>query len=102
MGLVEAAPIPDDRGNVSFLHWLFPAKKLDEMRKVRQRMEKRLHTKLLSPIRDIYRHMADLLVTSKDGRRERFDFCLNRGQVPGQRDGIFSADWTHIFYCDES
>ena len=38
--MVGAASDPDDRGTVSFLHWLFPAKKLDEMRKVRQRMEK--------------------------------------------------------------
>ena len=106
MGLVEAAPIPDDRGNVSFLHWLFPAKKLDEMRKVRQRMEKRLHTKLLSPIRDIYRHMADLLVTSGylrplellhwEGRYLGFFLAPGEGDIIGIRKGETSGNVQHI------
>ena len=64
--------------------------------------EKRLHVKLPSPIRDIYRHMADLLVTSGylrplellhwEGRYLGFFLAPGEGDIIGIKKGSSSGD----------
>ena len=64
--------------------------------------EKRLHVKLPFPIRDIYRHMADLLVTSGylrplellhwEGKYLGFFLAPGEGDIIGIKKGSSSGD----------